>query len=227
MILSECEVLEDLKIRKPPIELNDIVASPWASCRLKRLELRLNVSTSPSDSPTQYIPYYLRTPPDQPSVDDHRVFAQINTFYRQIGKQKDMTELFLYWINPMSPQSDYLHFIPTLYPLPGMLALENKNNAGARPGFLQLLGGLTKLTRLGGHIYPETPNQKIADDALEADWIAEHWPLLGHHDFLPYSGPKGAKLRRTMRKETVGKESGIKRDEADEEMDGTKDDDSS
>jgi hypothetical protein len=222
MILKECEALEDLKVKESVIDLNDAVAFPWASCKMKFLRLYLRIS-QPSSPDIQYTPYYLRTPPSQPSADDHRIFAQLDIFYRQIGKQKDITNLYLYWIKPISTQSPYSYlnpFHPTLYPLPGMLVLENNNNAGARPGFLQLLGGLTKLTSLGHSIYPDTPSRKIADDALEADWIAEYWPLLNHHDFLPYSGPEGAMLRRKMKKEMAEKGSGTEGGEALEEKDG-------
>jgi hypothetical protein len=192
VILRECEALELLNTGRSAIGLSDAIASPWASSRLKYLRLNLYISVSFSVPDTQYTPYYLRAPPAQPSEDDHRIFAQFDTFYRQIGKQKDMIHLYVHWMNPISHLSPHSYFKAIVNPLSGMLVLEKKDNAGSQPGFLQLLGGLTKLKQLGGHIYPETPNQKIADDALEVDWIAEHWPLLDYHDFLPSSGPEGA-----------------------------------
>jgi hypothetical protein len=230
VILSECEALEVLEVGGSTIDLSDAVASPWASSRMSCLYLGLHIPQSPSASGTEYIPYYLRMPPDQPSAYDHDIFAQLDIFYRQIGKQKDLTELYFrrletVW-NPLSVISPVFRRTTSVArPLPGLLKLENKSSAGARPGFLQLLGGLTKLTNISGEIFPETSSRKIADDALEADWIAEHWPLLRDPGFLPYSGPEGAMLRRSIEKKTVENESDTEESEdAGESDDDAKDD---
>ncbi|KAF9132590.1 hypothetical protein BGW39_011768 [Mortierella sp. 14UC] len=97
MILHECEALELLYTANTTIDLDDAVAYPWASSRMTHLSLEIQISPPLSTPGTLYIPYYFRTPPDQPSADDHGIFARLENFYRQIGKQKDIRILDINW----------------------------------------------------------------------------------------------------------------------------------
>ncbi|KAF9144633.1 hypothetical protein BGX30_012064 [Mortierella sp. GBA39] len=179
MILRTCRVLEELHIIGSSIALRDAVAFPWASSKMTRLTLDLNIALS-SAPYTQYGAFYLQTPPVAPSADENRIFAQLDVFYRQIGKQADLRYLSLNRTNYDGDEQKTR--------MPGMLRLTGGNSSSGgmdRPGFLGLLGGLKYLEVLdGGAIYSETVDGNMHADTMEAYWIRTHWPLLRKTGFL-------------------------------------------
>ncbi|KAG0276646.1 hypothetical protein BGZ95_007259 [Linnemannia exigua] len=188
MILGSCEVLEEFNCGYSPIDLNDAAAiSPWASSKITTLELRVRIPLPASPtSAIQYTTFYVQTPPVVPSADENRVFSQLEVFYREIGKQTNLKYLYLYAHQYESIEPEPTGELPkVLGLLPGVLTL--KNNTEGRPGFLDLLGGLSKLERIGGDIGAETGNGRLAVDAKEVDWIFEHWSCLLDAPFWPCS----------------------------------------
>ena len=194
MILATCEGLEYVSFCSTCIDLSDAVAcSPWASTQMRYLSIHVNVVPQSSSSPSQvssppsayYIPYYLKTPPAPPTADDKQIFSQLEAFYRQIGELKNLVYLHIgrAFFNERGLIAG--SFMSEEMPLPGMLHLRGSDVD--RPGFLDLLGGLSKLEKIGGSIIPETKDFKFSKDAKEVEWVLEHWPLLSktHTTFFP------------------------------------------
>ncbi|KAF9127420.1 hypothetical protein BGW39_005904, partial [Mortierella sp. 14UC] len=131
--------------------------STTLSCSLKDLSCRQGLQCSSADG-------FGGAPPVTPSAGENRIFAQLELFYRQIGRQTNLKDLYLYLKTSVGPEStgELQQGNPAFL---GMLAL--KNNTAGRPGFLDLLGGLSKFKLIGGYIVAETPDYKIPEDAPE------------------------------------------------------------
>ncbi|KAG0363941.1 hypothetical protein BGX24_004816 [Mortierella sp. AD032] len=175
MILGSCEVLEEFSCSRSPINLNDAAtASPWASSKMTTLDLKVCISP-PASSATQYIP----------SAGENLTFSQLEIFYRQIGRQTNMEYLNLHLHQEETVDPESMTVSRKVHgPFPGILTL--KDNPEGRPGFLDLLAGLSKLQVIGGDIVTGARDGKLAVDAKEVDWILEHWPCLRRESFLPY-----------------------------------------
>ncbi|KAF9542528.1 hypothetical protein EC957_001897 [Mortierella hygrophila] len=187
MILETCGVLEAIHIFRSAINLSDAVASPWASSKITRLSLSVAITMPSLSLPAdiQYIPSYLKTPPTPLSQDEEHIFTQLEVFYRQIGKQTNMQTLRL--DRPTINRPGARNLAGEKMPFPGLLSL--KGNVAGRPGYLDLLGGLSQLKNVDKDVVPETWDYKLAEDAPEVDWILEHWPCLSLDvcSFFPYS----------------------------------------
>lgn len=187
MILATCGVLEELHVTGSSIELSDAVAFPWAGSRMTRLTLDLKIVMQ-SAPETQYTPFYFQIPLVVPSAEENRIFAQLDVFYRQIGKQASLKYLSLSRIGYDEDGLMELGEGEHEEPMPGMLRLTGGcSSCGGmdRPGFLDLLGGLRQLEVLeGGAIDLETEDGVMPADAKEVDWIRTHWPLLRKTNFF-------------------------------------------
>ncbi|KAF9280969.1 hypothetical protein BGZ88_011886 [Linnemannia elongata] len=177
MILASCEGLEYVNFHSTCIDLSDAVASPWASTKMRYLSMDVNIIPSQSSPPgTDYIPYYLKTPPSPPTAEDKHIFSQLEALYRQIGELKNLVFLYIGRTYFNERGSIVGSFKSEERPLPGMLHLRGSDVD--RPGFLDLLRRLRKLEKVGGSIVPETKYFRFSKDAKEVEWILEHWPLL-------------------------------------------------
>ncbi|KAG9064864.1 hypothetical protein KI688_003125 [Linnemannia hyalina] len=187
MIPETCGVLEAIHILRSTIDLSDAAGSPWASSKIIRLSLSVAVTMPSLSLPAdiQYIPSYLKTPPTPLSQDEEHIFTQLEVFYRQIGKQTNMEALRL--DRPANNKPIARNLAGEKVPFPGLLSL--KGNVAGRPGYLDLLGGLSQLKNVGKGVVPETWDYKMAECAPEVDWILEHWPRLSFDvcSFFPRS----------------------------------------
>ncbi|KAG0200183.1 hypothetical protein BGX33_011157 [Mortierella sp. NVP41] len=148
--------------------------------------LYLYIKTSPPFSflCTQYTPFYLQTPPAKPSADEVRDLAELEAFYRQLGKQKDLRYLQLQRTEHIETGAVAGRFYEREEAFPGILRL--KDNDDGNPGYLDLLVELAKLDAIYGAIYPETDDGKMPKDSKEFGWILDHWPCLNTAFFFPF-----------------------------------------
>lgn len=109
-----------------------------------------------------------------------RYFEPLEHFYRQIGKLTELRHLDLR-MDKMGPNGERQSDIPTCSEVsfPGLL-----NIGMGRPGYLELLGGLSKLKQLCGSVFATTYETELRVGAVEAFWMREHWPLLERADFF-------------------------------------------
>jgi hypothetical protein len=197
LILGTCEVLEVLEICCSAVSLEDAVASPWASTKIVRLSISIMISLPSTSSlpDTQYTAFYLHTPPLAPSEDENHLFAQLDVFYRQVGKQERLRYLNLTRARRSENGLVAIENSAKQKSLPGMLRLggDNSNIGGSmnRPGFLHLLGGLSKLEVIKGlAVCPETEDGRMPADVMEVEWIRVHWPLLQKTGFSASKRPQ-------------------------------------
>ncbi|KAK5808287.1 hypothetical protein F5H01DRAFT_370321 [Linnemannia elongata] len=145
MILALCEGLEYVDFHSTCIDLSDAVASPWASTKMRYLSMNVNIIPSQSSPPgTDYIPYYLKTPPSPPTAEDKHMFSQLEAFYRQIAELKNLVFLYIGRTYFNARGSIVGSFKSEERPLPGMLHLRGSDVD--RPGFLDLLRRLIEKT---------------------------------------------------------------------------------
>ncbi|KAF9144634.1 hypothetical protein BGX30_012065 [Mortierella sp. GBA39] len=205
MILATCEVLEVLEICCSSIDLADAVGSPWASSKLTSLSLDIKITLLPLSLPagTLYVPSYLKTPPAQLTKDEKYLFTQLEFLYQQIGKQEDLKVLRLSRAECDEYGASTVEVDKRNQPYPGLLRLGDGSGNSVngisgdidRPGFLHLLGNLSKLEVVVGEICPETEDGKMPADSTEAAWIRTHWPLLRETHFsFASEGPEETSL---------------------------------
>ncbi|KAG0063586.1 hypothetical protein BGZ89_009778, partial [Linnemannia elongata] len=170
MILETCKALEVLQISRSTVELCDAIASPWACSKMTSLTLSIKISPSSSPPGTEFVPSYLQEPPTPLSAGEKNIFTQLEVFYRQIGKLTGLRHLNI----DRTEYSEHGSIVGRSNlrdrPLPGMLILST-NRAG-RPGFLDLLGGLSKLETVEGAIFPETADRMMSEFTREFTWIS-------------------------------------------------------
>ncbi|KAG9064814.1 hypothetical protein KI688_003074 [Linnemannia hyalina] len=193
MILATCEALEVLEICCSSIDLADAVGSPWASSKLKSLSLDIKITLLSLSLPagTPYVPSYLKTPPAQLTKDEKYLFTQLEFLYQQIGKQEDLKVLQLSRAECDEYGASTVEADKRNQPFPGLLRLGDGSGNSAnsingdidRPGFLHLLGKLSKLEVVVGEICPEAGDRKMPANSTEAEWIRTHWPLLRETHF--------------------------------------------
>ncbi|KAF9538291.1 hypothetical protein EC957_006939 [Mortierella hygrophila] len=188
MILEMCKALEVLQISRSTVHLCDAIASPWACTKMTNLTLSIKISPSSSPPGTEFVPSYLQNPSTPLSAAEKDIFTQLEVFYQQIGKLTGLRHLYIGraeysehgLVVGRSPSRDR--------PLPGMLILST--NRADRPGFLDVLGGLSKLETVGGAIFPETVEGEMPEFTSEFSWICEHWRSLRQPDFLLQQIPR-------------------------------------
>ncbi|KAF9548496.1 hypothetical protein EC957_006309 [Mortierella hygrophila] len=154
-ILVECEALESFKIYISSyddphplcLRLEDAIEIPWACTRIQELQLAIAIPDRPLIVPVAGTwPYYIRPPPTTLSVEETQQFKDLESLYRQLGKLTQLRRLDLraYYYDPTGKSN------PSGAPFPGMLNLGSEKTG--QPGYLQLLGGLTKLKTLVGSV---------------------------------------------------------------------------
>ncbi|KAG0317203.1 hypothetical protein BGZ97_005741 [Linnemannia gamsii] len=191
LILGTCEVLEVLEICCSAVSLEDAVASPWASTKIHH-DLPAVYFVSP-----RHPVYGLLPPHTAPGTigDENHLFAQLDVFYRQVGKQERLRYLNLTRARRSENGLVAIENSAKQKSLPGMLRLggDNSNIGGSmnRPGFLHLLGGLSKLEVIKGlAVCPETEDGRMPADVMEVEWIRVHWPLLQETGFSASKRPQ-------------------------------------
>lgn len=198
-ILAECGALEDLRFmgthysdyeaiwpypdlygKGCGILLADAIAVPWACTMIKHLSLLVRINELRVEPELRRPAYYRREAPVDLSPIETRYFEPLEHFYRQIGRLKELTHLDLR-MDMMGPDGERQREIPTCAEVsfPGLL-----NIGMGRPGYLELLGGLSKLKQLCGSVLADTNETKLRVGAVEAFWMREHWPLLERAEFF-------------------------------------------
>lgn len=196
-ILELCEALEKFKKHPNPdsggdfITLQDAVSVPWASKRLRYLELTIGIPGIVAP-----VPYYAR-PEEIPlalSDDEQRLFANLEKLYTQFGKLTDLEYFDLRAVEQIVSSDeietelqapfDNHSFDNKIYnnAFPAMLSLPNTETG--KPGYLDLLRGWTKLKQLRGSVCMETKESMATVGVKEVDWFLKHWPKLERVDFF-------------------------------------------
>ncbi|KAF9899665.1 hypothetical protein EC991_008510 [Linnemannia zychae] len=182
-ILFHCSLLTSLEVsgddpEKFKISLEDAIAKPWASSKLKVLHLvidigDINTLLQDRQDPTAWL------------LDDARK-KHLEKLFRQIGKQMELQDLDLRvaisednWdINSDDGDNDgeerdaaYDNFF-----FPGFLTLSDE--ATGRFGFLELLAGLSNLRCLLGSLAVGHSKNGCVMGQRECEWIVKHWPKL-------------------------------------------------
>ncbi|KAF9131301.1 hypothetical protein BGW39_001976 [Mortierella sp. 14UC] len=125
LILTQCSLLEEFKVKGSVITLQDAVESTWASNRIRRLELVIAVGERPDEDE----PYYERPPPLLLTPKEEARFTLLRKLYEQIGSLVEMEELILKAIHDEEPYSDeYEDYKSRAFP--AMLSL----GTSGRPG---------------------------------------------------------------------------------------------
>ncbi|OAQ23828.1 hypothetical protein K457DRAFT_1867970 [Linnemannia elongata AG-77] len=138
--------------RQPPlcINLDDAIEYPWGCTRIQDLHLTIAIPDEPLHRSKEMglVPYYDRPPPTTLSPAETAQFQSLEALYRQIGALIGLERLTLkavyYGLAGLRPADTNFEWNS----FPGMLNLKNEETG--RPGYLQLLGGLTKLNTLFG-----------------------------------------------------------------------------
>lgn len=185
-IVVECGALEQLKIawamenngqRQLCMELDDAVEFPWACTKLQELTLTIAIPDHPFHRLAEgVVPYYERPSPTAFSAAEEQQLKSLKTLYQQIGAMTNM-----HWLDLRAEFYDPEGHRPmtrdySVMSFPAMLSLGCVKTS--RPGFLHLLGGLTRLDRLGGSISAETEETKVTIGTHEYEWMNLHWPEL-------------------------------------------------
>ncbi|KAF9548504.1 hypothetical protein EC957_006317 [Mortierella hygrophila] len=189
-ILVECEALEIFKIHLSSygdpyplsLHLEDAIEIPWACTRIQELQLTIAIPERPfffrADGT---IPYYYRPPPTTLLAEETQQFRELESLYRQLGKLTQLQRLDLQalYFDPITMLESSWDFRDNSFP--GMLSLGSKKRG--RPGYLRLLGELTKLKTLVGSVAANTMETSMTfgmdevDDAIElpsdCTWIQD------------------------------------------------------
>ncbi|KAH7044293.1 hypothetical protein BKA57DRAFT_469185 [Linnemannia elongata] len=196
-ILEVCVALEEFK-KHPNLDsgddfmtLQDAVSVPWASKRIRHLELTIGI---PDDF--GHSPYYARLTriPLVLSYNEQRQFTQLEKLYTQLGRLTDLEYLDLRAVEffQRSDQAETGSLAPFYNhssdngtqnnTFPAMLCLPNAE--AGKPGYLDLLRGWTKLKELRGSVCMETKESMATVGEKEVDWFLEHWPMLERVEFF-------------------------------------------
>ncbi|KAF9912479.1 hypothetical protein EC991_010566 [Linnemannia zychae] len=195
LVLFECPLLERFVLRsgtvgttttKPNLTVAQAVERKWASSQIKRLSLRISLGDLAVITDTAE-PYYRRPAPIVLTDQERQRFAVLEKFYMQLGALTKLEMLALWRVEPSlttnnnnndddDDNDDSLAF-------PGLLGLADPSTG--RPGFLELLSGLKKLTSLCGSFGCSKGENKAIVGMNEVRWIARSWPALREVDFWP------------------------------------------
>lgn len=171
-ILFECPDLEVFRITSYvhsdfEHSLHAIFKKPWASNKSKELRLVLTLNEL-AKLPFDYMPEEDMTPDG---------VKRLTKFYHQLGSLRELRILDLKvdfdkgGMYDEDELTDYFH-----YSLPGFLTLEDRRRF--RKGWLELMGGLTRLEELRGSFNIEAMLEGFEFERSEAYWIATNWPNL-------------------------------------------------
>lgn len=191
-ILVGCEALEDFFIawelgsdqQRLCLHLEDAIEIPWVCTRIQRLDLRIAIPEEPLHRLADgVVPYYNRPLPTTLSEEETAQFRMLESFYRQIGT---LTELQFLNLRALffDPRENGRKVSSELYDgtFPGLLSLGSHETG--RPGYLHLLGGLTKLRSLDGSVSVTTEEAKATLGMGEVIWMEQHWPALEYARFF-------------------------------------------
>lgn len=182
-IVVGCEALERLFVTLSIVSQNadvclhlkDAIEFPWAWSRIRELQLTIAIPCQPlhhlADGVT--VPYYNRPSPMTLSAGEAEQFQSLESFYQQIGALAELKRLDLHavYFNPVDNRVVSGNYRYNTFP--GMLSLGN-GTTGGRPGYLQLLGGLTKIY---GSFDRETEEAKATIGEDEEAWMKRHWQV--------------------------------------------------
>lgn len=198
-ILTECAVLEDLRFMPTDcadyeaiwpypdlygkgcgILLADAIAAPWACTKIKHLNLLVRINEICTGHELAPPAYFRRETPMELLPVEVRYFEPLEQFYRQIGRLVELRHLDLR-LDLMGPNGGRHDDRPTCAAVsfPGLM-----NIGMGRPGYLELLGGLSKLRQLRGSVHADTYETKLRVGAMEVFWMRDHWPELEWADFF-------------------------------------------
>lgn len=182
-ILTVCPVLEHFQMQINSfdhvlggfIELKDATAYPWVCTKLKVLDLAVAIPDMPDLEPGQD-PYYTRTPSVDLSVAEMEQLAVYEQLYRHIGSLTSLTHLALRAVLMDRGHPLGVHYHDGNRSFPAMLSLKDERTG--RPGYLDLLQGLTQLEELRGSVNTNDKETGVTTGWEEARWMASHWPAL-------------------------------------------------
>ncbi|KAG0284125.1 hypothetical protein BGZ96_011514 [Linnemannia gamsii] len=194
IILSECKALEEFCVHGSEgncLRLADAVSADWVSTKVLRLSLTIGFTDLQTLYPDQK-PYYKRDSPLKLFAEETQQFELLARFYEQVGKLKQLEFLDL------RVQHFHAHGHPLNKPyatvsFPGFLNMPDKRTG--RPGYLQLLAGLTKLKELRGSVSADLDETKRTMGWREVVFMDENFSDLRVAEFYPIS----AVLRRPFR----------------------------
>ncbi|KAF9154134.1 hypothetical protein BG015_001768 [Linnemannia schmuckeri] len=193
-ILATCEALEVFDVETEAgyysdceVHLENLVAIPWASARLRTLKLIINIGS------TEIIrsPIYLRDAPVLLSDEERDQLSLLESLYERIGFLTELEHLSLCISAPdgyfedegEDEDDDEIKINWDYYVFPGMLTLDG-NKAKGLPGYLGLLSGLKKLKTLEGFVNAVAKETKATMGWKEVEWIKENWPCLKKAEFF-------------------------------------------
>ncbi|KAK3830974.1 MAG: hypothetical protein JOS17DRAFT_157877 [Linnemannia elongata] len=182
-ILTVCPALEHFQMQINSfdhvlgafIELSDAVASPWVCTKLKVLDLGVAINEMPDLEPGQE-PYYMRTPTVGLTDAEEQQLLLYEKLYRQIGALTNLTHLALRAVLVDRGHPFGVHYHDGNIAFPAMLTL--KDDQTGRPGYLDLLRGLTQLEELRGSMNTSDKETAVTMGWEEAQWMSRHWPRL-------------------------------------------------
>jgi hypothetical protein len=183
-ILVNCTALEVFDVETEAgyysdgeMHLENLVAIPWGSSRLRTLKLIVNIG----DMNILRSPIYLRDAPVVLSYEEKEQMSFLESLYEQIGLLSELEHLSLSISAPEVPLEDEDEDDDLInwdrYVFPGMLTLDGDKAKGL-PGYLGLLSGLNKLKTLQGFVNVSTRETKATMGWREVEWIKENWPCL-------------------------------------------------
>ncbi|KAH7055120.1 hypothetical protein BKA57DRAFT_501655 [Linnemannia elongata] len=190
-IVVECGALERLTVQRSMneeqrhrcLKLEDAIEFPWACNRIKSLLLTIAIPDTPLNLPADLVvPYYRRRLPITLSAKETQQFRDLESFYRQLGALTELERLDLraLFFDPSGDREVSGNFMVNTFP--GMFSLGKKEIR--RPGYLQLLGGLTKLKELYGSICLAMEETEATVGMDEVVWMDKHWPALERAGFF-------------------------------------------
>ncbi|OAQ32003.1 hypothetical protein K457DRAFT_153956 [Linnemannia elongata AG-77] len=177
-ILAGCRELEELTIEGGydpcEIRLADAVAQQWASKKIRRLLIEINIGDMEELRKETF--YSRRLPIVFTDTEADRM-RQLKRLYQQVGSLLELEDLNLRITVPvdaMNGQDNYLCYRNVSFP--GLMALPDEE--AGRPGYLHLLAGLKNLKTLQGSFSADTEETKLTIDQGVCTWIHQHWPRL-------------------------------------------------
>lgn len=184
-IVVECGALERLTIvrsmggdqRQRCLELEDAIEFPWACTKIQELRLTIAIPDTPLHHPAEgTVPYYLRPLPTTLSAEETRQFRDLESLYQQLGALTELERLDLraLFFDPSGDREVSGDFIVNTFP--GLFSLGKKETG--RPGYLQLLGGLTKLKGLYGSTCLVMEETEVTVGMDEIEWMDRYWVAL-------------------------------------------------
>ncbi|KAF9542561.1 hypothetical protein EC957_001854 [Mortierella hygrophila] len=183
VILTQCPALEHFQMGIENftyvhggaiIMLSDAIADPWMCTKLKVLDLGVNIHEMPELEPGQE-PYYTRTSTVGLSDAEGQHLFLLERLYRQIGALTSLTHLALRAVFAgTSMWMEHRHDVTRTFP--AMLNLQDEQTG--RPGYLDLLRGLTQLEEFRGSVNTNNEETKVTMGWEEARWMARYWPQL-------------------------------------------------